>query len=81
MAGIYVHIPFCRQACNYCDFHFSTQLNSVQQLVNAISKELELNKTYLKHQEIETIYFGGGTPSVLSSAQLEIIIKDRKSVV
>ena len=74
MAGIYVHIPFCKQACNYCDFHFSTQLKNVQPLVNAIAEELELNKTYLKHQEIETIYFGGGTPSVLYSAQLEIII-------
>lgn len=74
MAGIYVHIPFCRQACNYCDFHFSTQLNSVQQLVNTIAKELELNKDYLIKQEIETIYFGGGTPSLLSASQLEIII-------
>jgi oxygen-independent coproporphyrinogen-3 oxidase len=74
MAGIYIHIPFCKQACNYCDFHFSTQLNSVQQLVNSISKELELNKNYLSSHNIETIYFGGGTPSILSALQLDVII-------
>jgi len=74
MAGIYLHIPFCRQACNYCDFHFSTQLKNVQPLINAIAKELELNKDYLINQNIETIYFGGGTPSLLIAAQLEVII-------
>jgi len=73
MAGIYIHIPFCRKACNYCDFHFSTQLKVKDEMVRAILGELEMRKDYLGDKEIETIYFGGGTPSLLSQTNLEDI--------
>ena len=75
MAGIYVHIPFCRKACHYCDFHFSTSLKQQTDLVNAILIEIEKRQDYLGDQEIETIYFGGGTPSVLSPLELELILE------
>ncbi|MCF7559942.1 radical SAM family heme chaperone HemW [Sabulilitoribacter multivorans] len=74
MAGIYIHIPFCKQACYYCDFHFSTSLKKKDELVNALIKEIELRKNELENQTIETIYFGGGTPSLLSNNKLELII-------
>ena len=74
MAGIYIHIPFCKQSCNYCDFHFSTQLNSIPDLIHAINKELILKKQYLNNEKIETIYFGGGTPSLLDIKFIEQII-------
>lgn len=75
MAGIYIHIPFCRQACHYCDFHFSTTLNEKERMVNAILKELELRKDYIGNEIIETIYLGGGTPSLLESNQIELILE------
>ncbi|MBK7854091.1 MAG: radical SAM family heme chaperone HemW [Bacteroidetes bacterium] len=74
MAGIYIHIPFCRQACTYCDFHFSTSLNIKKEVVAAIKTELELRKNYL-NEPVETIYFGGGTPSLLSAAEIDAIIE------
>jgi len=73
-AGIYIHIPFCRQACHYCDFHFSTSLKKKTELVDCLVKELELRKTELKHQTVATIYFGGGTPSLLSNEELQRIM-------
>ena len=74
LAGIYLHIPFCRQACHYCDFHFSTQLKYKEELVNAMVKELTLQKNYLpRHISFDTVYFGGGTPSVLTSEELNRI--------
>ena len=75
MAGIYIHIPFCRKACNYCNFHFATSLKYKDGMINAIVQELDLQKEYLKNAEIETIYFGGGTPSVLTVNELDIIFK------
>ncbi len=72
MAGIYIHIPFCKQACHYCDFHFSTSVKKKPQMVEAICKELILRKNEIS-AEVETIYFGGGTPSLLSSEELEQI--------
>ena len=60
MQGIYLHIPFCRKACTYCDFHFSTQLKTKGILVDAICKEIELQKDFLKENKIDSIYFGGG---------------------
>jgi oxygen-independent coproporphyrinogen-3 oxidase len=74
MAGIYVHIPFCLQACYYCDFHFSTNLDLKQEMVKAIVKEIGMQKDYLDGEEISTIYFGGGTPSLLSKEDLLKII-------
>ncbi|WP_428653636.1 radical SAM family heme chaperone HemW [Runella sp.] len=67
---LYLHIPFCKQACHYCDFHFSTNLKSKTDLVAAICREIELQKEYLPTRTLETIYFGGGTPSLLSEAEL-----------
>jgi oxygen-independent coproporphyrinogen III oxidase len=74
MAGIYIHIPFCKQACHYCNFHFSTTLHLQDEIVNAIVQEIQLQKNYLT-ENIETIYFGGGTPSILTIPQLEKIFK------
>ncbi|MFO0321798.1 MAG: radical SAM family heme chaperone HemW [Bacteroidota bacterium] len=75
MSGIYLHIPFCKQACNYCDFHFSTSLKLKSSLVESILQEMDLRNTYLKNKSIETIYFGGGTPSLLSEKELFSILE------
>lgn len=72
--GIYIHIPFCKQACHYCDFHFSTSLKKKETLVLALVKELELRKNEFKNVIVETIYFGGGTPSLLSNGELRLLI-------
>ena len=69
MAGIYIHIPFCRKACHYCNFHFSTTHSLLPQMIEAICIETELRKTYL-NEPIHTVYFGGGTPSICSDEQL-----------
>ena len=74
MSGIYIHIPFCKQACHYCDFHFSTSLKKKDELVLALVKELELRKDEFKNELVETIYFGGGTPSLLTNDQLSLLI-------
>ena len=74
MSGIYIHIPFCKQACHYCDFHFSTSMKKKNQLISALAKELELRKDEFKNTTVETIYFGGGTPSVLSTKELQLLI-------
>ncbi|MCK0114580.1 radical SAM family heme chaperone HemW [Gelidibacter sp. F63206] len=76
MSGIYIHIPFCKQACHYCDFHFSTSLKKKDELVNALAKELVLRKDEFKNQKVETIYFGGGTPSLLSIDELRFLIDE-----
>ena len=74
MAGIYIHIPFCKQACFYCDFHFSTSLKKKEDMIVALIKEIALRKEELGDTTIETIYFGGGTPSVLSTAEIKELI-------
>lgn len=74
MAGLYVHIPFCKQKCSYCDFHFSTSLKHQTNLVNALVKEIQ-SKSSLINQQIKTIYFGGGTPSLLSKKELNLLIE------
>ncbi len=74
MAGIYIHIPYCRQACIYCNFHFSTQVKNKPALVDALLLELVQRKVYLGSDRIETIYFGGGTPSLLSTEELDKIL-------
>lgn len=71
MAGIYIHIPFCKKACHYCDFHFSTSLKHKNELLHAIQIELQLRAHELKGVQIETVYFGGGTPSLLTVKELE----------
>ena len=79
MAGIYVHVPFCSQSCFYCDFHFSTSLKNKDRVVSAIKKELQKRKAYLKNQEVKTVYFGGGTPSLIPSAAIKDIYNEIKS--
>ena len=74
MSGIYIHIPFCKQACFYCDFHFSTSLKKKDDLISSLVKEIEIRKGELNNSIIETIYFGGGTPSVLSTKEIERVI-------
>lgn len=74
MAGIYIHIPFCKQACHYCDFHFSTSLAYKDDLLKALLREIGLQKDYLNNETVETIYFGGGTPSLLSGEEINAII-------
>ncbi len=74
MAGIYLHIPFCRQACHYCDFHFSTVLKNKTELLSAMHKELRMRKEYLQGEKIKTIYFGGGTPSMLEADEIKRLL-------
>lgn len=75
MAGIYIHIPFCKQACHYCDFHFSTSLKKKEEMLVALKGELLLRKAELKGEIIETIYFGGGTPSILAVEEINALIE------
>lgn len=76
MAGIYIHIPFCKQACYYCDFHFSTSMKKKDELVNTLAKEIQLRKDEFKDIEVQTIYFGGGTPSLLTNDELRLLIEE-----
>ena len=73
MAGIYFHFPFCRQACHYCNFHFSTQLKYQKEMLNAFHKEIELRAEELTN-ELESIYFGGGSPSLISPQSIDHLI-------
>lgn len=73
MSGLYIHIPFCRKACHYCNFHFSTNLSNKRELAENIAKEISLRKDFLNGENLETIYFGGGTPSLLAADELQII--------
>ncbi|WP_271783909.1 radical SAM family heme chaperone HemW [Aquimarina algiphila] len=76
MSGIYIHIPFCKQACHYCDFHFSTSMKKKDEMITALCDEIRLRKSEIDPNEnIETIYFGGGTPTVLSIEELTRIIE------
>ena len=74
MSGIYIHIPFCKQACHYCDFHFSTSMKKKDEMVLALAKEIRMRKSEFKNETIETIYFGGGTPSVLTTTEIQLLI-------
>jgi oxygen-independent coproporphyrinogen III oxidase len=76
MSGIYIHIPFCKQACHYCDFHFSTSLKKKDEMVLALAKEIGLRKEEFKNEVVETIYFGGGTPSILAMEDLQLLIEE-----
>ena len=74
MAGIYIHIPFCRQACTYCDFHFSTSTQTVDAMIVSIEKELILRKNYSEDEIVQTIYFGGGTPSLIDTPLIKSLL-------
>lgn len=76
MSGIYIHIPFCKQACHYCDFHFSTSMKKKDAMVVALAKEIHMRKTEFQNDIVETIYFGGGTPSVLTSDEINFLINE-----
>ncbi len=83
LAGIYIHIPFCKQACYYCDFHFSTSLQYMEPLIRSLELEIKIQKNYLDGESIDTIYFGGGTPSLMDTLQVEtllVAIKDNYSI-
>lgn len=74
VAGLYIHIPYCRDACNYCDFHFSISAGNLGYMLNAIKKELNTEKNFLGEEELTTIYFGGGTPSLLSPDDIALLL-------
>src|SRR5689334_14553489 len=74
MAGIYLHIPFCKQACHYCDFHFSTNTSTRSELIQCMAEEIALQQNYLAGDAIHTLYFGGGTPSLLSNNELQLLL-------
>jgi oxygen-independent coproporphyrinogen-3 oxidase len=74
MSGIYIHIPFCKQACHYCDFHFSTSLKKKSEMVAALAHEISMRKGEFEQEVVETIYFGGGTPSQLQITDLTFLI-------
>lgn len=75
MAGIYIHIPFCKQACSYCNFYFSTSLSNKEKFLQALLGEIERSKDYTGGESIQTIYFGGGTPSLLDRHEMESIVR------
>ncbi|MEN8667240.1 MAG: radical SAM protein, partial [Flavobacteriaceae bacterium] len=75
MSGIYIHIPFCKQACHYCDFHFSTSLKMKKQLLEALEKELLLRKSEFKGLVVGSVYLGGGTPSLLSHRDINSLLE------
>lgn len=80
MAGIYLHIPFCKQACNYCNFHFSTSPKLKDEVLAAMMRELELQRDYLRGEAPETIYFGGGTPSLLSADEINRLTEHIRNI-
>jgi len=80
MAGIYIHIPFCKQKCSYCDFHFSTTFHKYRaEMIESICKEIICRKDYLANQVVETVYFGGGTPSLLTKDEFEQVLNSIKT--
>src|SRR3970040_2466820 len=74
MSGISIHIPFCKQACHYGDFHSSTSMKKKDEMVLALAKEIQVRKNESENEIVETIYFGGGTPSVLTSEEIDFLI-------
>lgn len=76
MASLYIHIPFCKQACNYCNFHFSTQLQYAANMINSITLEMKLRKHELPDEPLQSIYVGGGTPSILGDVLLHQLFND-----
>lgn len=80
MAGIYFHIPFCKSRCTYCDFYKTTDTSKISSLIDALQKELTLRNDYLNERTIQTIYFGGGTPSLLSANQISNLLNECKKI-
>ncbi len=80
LAGIYIHIPYCKQKCNYCNFHFSIKKDDIKEMIDSMILELETRKNYLNNEIIHSIYFGGGTPSIINSKYIIKIISKIKSL-
>lgn len=80
MAGLYVHVPFCGQLCTYCDFHFSVSLSRMDDMIRAMMQEMHLRKSYLQGERVTTLYFGGGTPSLLSIEQFQLLITTAQDI-
>jgi oxygen-independent coproporphyrinogen III oxidase len=80
MAGVYVHVPFCNKLCSYCDFYKTSIVGLLPDYIQVIEKEIEERKDYLNHELVDTLYFGGGTPSLLNSVQILDIIHCIKKV-
>jgi len=80
MAGVYIHIPFCKQACHYCNFHFVTSLHYKNEMIAALLKEMELRRDYVENESIETLYIGGGTPSLLDESELRSILEKTRQL-
>ena len=74
MASIYIHIPYCKQQCSYCNFHFRISQNDKEEMLKSIKKEIEMRQSYLNDATISSIYFGGGTPSILKKQEIKSII-------
>ena len=74
MASIYIHIPYCKQACTYCDFHFRIAQNDKQEMLKSIKKEIMIRQSYLNNAKVSSIYFGGGTPSILDKEEIKSLI-------
>jgi len=81
MAGIYIHVPFCRRACHYCDFHFTTNLKNTEPLVACILKEIEIQKGYLNGEPISTIYSEAATPSYFQHRILRTYLEEFKNII
>jgi len=75
-SGIYIHIPFCKKRCTYCDFYFTTNLNLIEKFLDGLIKEIDLLRNVYKNDSFDTIFLGGGTPSVLSNRQIENILNN-----
>lgn len=80
MAGIYIHVPYCRQACHYCNFHFSTRLDTLPEYLKALHTEIARSQEFLKGHELNSIYLGGGTPSILSPTQWTEVFDRLKNI-
>ena len=80
MAGIYIHIPYCKQKCTYCNFHFSTNTKSINEMIDAMIIEISQRKDYLKEKNVDTIYFGGGTPSIIEAKYIDLILSKIYSI-
>lgn len=79
MSGIYIHIPFCRRRCNYCDFYFITNTRLIDEYISSLKKEISLYSDYCKNLNFDSVYFGGGTPSVLSASQISTVLHELHS--
>lgn len=76
MAGLYLHIPFCKQACVYCDFHFSTQQDQLPKMIAAIKREMHLRRDFIQEETLDSIYFGGGTPSLAGASAIKELLAE-----